>query len=247
MNTILEIKNLDKKYLDELVLNNINLKINAGDIVGIIGENGAGKSTLIQCILGLTKPSSGEILIKNLSIKEDEIATKKSLSYIPELPLLYSDLTVWEHLKLVAMAFEMKEEDFKIKATQLLKQFDLYEKRNSIPSTFSKGMKQKVAISCALIHHADILLVDEPFTGLDVSSVRDLKQMLIDLNKQGKTILIATHTLDAAEKICQRFLILRKGETLAEGTMQCIKQKIKIEREISLEELYFLLIEGRVQ
>jgi ABC-2 type transport system ATP-binding protein len=247
MSAILEVKDLCKKYSNELVLNDINLKIYPGEILGIIGENGAGKSTLIQCMLGLVKPSKGEIYIKDISIKEDEIAAKKSLSYIPELPLLYSDLTVWEHLRLVAMAFEMDENDFKKKGKALLQQFELYEKRNMIPSNFSKGMKQKVAISCALLHDADILLVDEPFTGLDVSSVRDLKQMLIDMNKEGKAIIIATHILDAAEKMCQRFLILKKGESLAQGTIETIKNKVEIKRDISLEELYFVLVEGREQ
>src|SRR5690554_4743729 len=143
MIAILEVKDLYKKYSNELVLNDINMKVYPGEILGVIGENGAGKSTLIQCILGLVNPTQGEILIKGISIKEDEIAAKKSLSYIPELPLLYSDLTVWEHLRLVAMAYEMEEKDFNEKGKSLLKQFELYEKRNMIPSNFSKGMKQK--------------------------------------------------------------------------------------------------------
>lgn len=244
MSAILEVKELYKKYSNELVLNDINLRIYPGEILGIIGENGAGKSTLIQCMLGLVKPSKGDILIKDISIKDDEIAAKKSLSYIPELPLLYSDLTVWEHLRLVAMAFEMDENDFKKKGKALLQQFELYEKRNMIPSNFSKGMKQKVAISCALLHDADILLVDEPFTGLDVSSVRDLKEMIMDLNEKGKSIIIATHILDAAEKMCQRFLILKQGETLAQGTIENIKSEVQINKDISLEELFLILVEG---
>src|SRR5690554_5590670 len=184
MIAILEVKDLYKKYSNELVLNDINMKVYPGEILGVIGENGAGKSTLIQCILGLVQPTRGEILIKDISMKEDEIAAKKALSYIPELPLLYSDLTVWEHLRLVGMAYELGKEEFEEKAKALLEGFHLYDKRNMIPTNFSKGMKQKVAISCVLLHDTDILLVDEPFTGLDVSSVRDLKTMLMDLHSR---------------------------------------------------------------
>lgn len=244
MTTILEIKNLWKKYSEGFVLKRINLKIESGQIIGIIGSNGAGKSTLIQCILGLNNPTKGDILIKNMSIKEEELAVKKALAYIPELPLLYSDLTVWEHLRLVAMAFGMKEQEFKEKAEALLQRFELLDKRNRIPSDFSKGMRQKVAISCALLHDADILLVDEPFTGLDVASTRDLRNMLKELNKKGKTIIIATHNLDAAEKMCESFLIMKEGEPLSQGTLKSIKVKSGLKQDSSLEDIYFALLEG---
>lgn len=244
MTAILEIKDLWKKYSEGFVLKGINLKIESGQIIGIIGSNGAGKSTLIQCILGLNNPTKGEILIKDMSIQEDELAVKKALAYIPELPLLYNDLTVWEHLRLVAMAFEMKEQEFKEKAEALLRRFELLDKRNRIPSDFSKGMRQKVAISCALLHDADILLVDEPFTGLDVASTRDLRHMLKELNKKGKTIIIATHNLDAAEKMCESFLIMKEGQTLSQGTLESIKVRSGLKEDSSLEDIYFSLLEG---
>ncbi|MCR1899674.1 ABC transporter ATP-binding protein [Irregularibacter muris] len=244
MSSIVEVRDLWKKYDEDWVLKNIHLEINKGEILGIIGENGAGKSTLIQHILGLIKPTKGEILIHDVPIAKDEISAKKSLSYIPELPLLYKDLTVWEHLKFVAMAFEMEENEFVHRGTNLLKRFGIWEKKNMIPSNFSKGMRQKVAVCCALIHDADILLIDEPFTGLDVRAVRDLKTIIADLHQEGKTIIIATHILDAAEKMCERFMILRKGEILAKGSLHEIKRQTKLAQNSSLEDIYFALWEG---
>lgn len=239
MTTILEIKDLWKKYGQDWVLKNVHLTVNKGEILGIIGENGAGKSTLIQHILGLVKPTKGEILIHNVSIAKDELAAKRSLSYIPELPLLYKDLTVWEHLKFVAMAFQLEEKEFLNKGKTLLTKFGLWDKRNMIPTNFSKGMRQKVAVCCALIHDADILLVDEPFIGLDVRAVRDLRTIIADLHKEGKTIIIATHLLDSAEKMCEKFVILQKGEILAKGSLYDIKNKIGMAQDSSLEDIYF--------
>lgn len=244
MKTVLEVRDLWKKYEQDWVLKGVNLEVFENQILGVIGENGAGKSTLIQSILGLVKPTKGDILIKGVPLSKDELGAKKSLSYIPELPLLYNDLTVWEHLKFVAMAFQMQERDFKEKGEKLLKNFGIWEKRNMLPTNFSKGMKQKVAVSCALLHDAELLLVDEPFTGLDVRAVRDLKRILLDLHKDGKTLIIATHILDAAEKMCDDFMILKKGQILAKGDLSSIKTNLSLSLESSLEDVYFSLIGG---
>ncbi len=242
---ILEVRDLWKRYQEDWVLKGINMEIEPGEILGLIGENGAGKSTLIQCIMGLVQPTKGTILIRNIPFREDEMGAKRSLAYIPEFPLLYSDLTVWEHLKFVAMAFDMDREVFEERAGELLREFQLYDRRNSIPTNFSKGMKQKVAISCALLHDAQILLVDEPFTGLDVSSVRDLKARLMDLNEQGKTLIIASHMLESAERMCRRFLVLKKGQCMTQGSLAQLRELAGLSKDSSLEEVYLSLVEGR--
>ena len=242
MKNCCEIRGLSKDFDGKLAVSDLSFEIRAGEILGLVGPNGAGKTTTIKCILGLLKPSSGEILANGVNLNEDKLLVKSMVSYIPEIPVLYDDLTVKEHLRFIAMAYGVERAEYDYRAEQLLKRFGMWESQDEIPTHFSKGMKQKVAILCALVHDAMLILADEPFGGLDPQAVRELKDIFLGVKKERKSILLATHLLDLAERICDRVVIINRGRNIAAGSLRELQNKAGLGPQATLEEIFLNLV-----
>ncbi|WP_371018995.1 ABC transporter ATP-binding protein [Pseudalkalibacillus sp. JSM 102089] len=213
-------------------LKNIEFNLNKGEIIGLIGANGAGKSTTIKSILGVIPHFQGEV----------EIDNEYKLSYIPEEPILYDKLTLWEHLSLAASSYDIPEEIWKIEAEELLKLFHLHPVRNKFPINFSKGMKQKTLIVLGFMIDPDIYIIDEPFIGLDPLAIRNLISLLQVKKREGASILMSTHVLDSAEKICDRFIILSQGEMLSSGDLKEIREESGQPDHTSLLDCFYYLM-----
>ncbi|SUO88729.1 ABC transporter ATP-binding protein [Streptococcus uberis] len=237
---MLKIENLTGGYLNIPVLKNISFTIEDGELVGLIGLNGAGKSTTIKEIIGLLKPYNGEITIDGLSIEQDNQNYRKKIGFIPETPSLYEELTLKEHIEITAMAYDIPVEKALERAESLLETYRLSDKLDWFPSLFSKGMKQKVMIICAFIIDPSLFILDEPFLGLDPLAIADLVSHLEEEKKKGKSILMSTHVLDSAEKMCDRFIILHKGQIKAQGTLEELRKSFG-QSGASLNDIYLML------
>lgn len=235
----LKVINLKKQYKKTEAVKDVSFHLNRGEIVGLTGPNGAGKTTTIKCILGLLRKAGGEILVDGQDSRSE--ASRYKLAYIPETPDIYPMLTVWEHLKFMALAYYLK--DWEKDAEEILKKFDLSDKRNELGKDLSKGMRQKVSICCALIHKPEVFLIDEPLIGLDPKAIRELKDAFKELRNEGKSLLISTHMLDSAEGLCDRVLVMKKGELIAEGTLDELREKMHASKESSLEDLFLEVTE----
>lgn len=239
---MLNIKNLIGGYVNIPVLKGISFDVADGELVGLIGLNGAGKSTTINEIIGLLTPYQGEILIDGLKLVADPAAYRKKIGFIPETPSLYEELTLKEHLETIALAYDIPKESVMERADRFLKLFRLEERLDWFPINFSKGMKQKVMIICALVIDPSLLIVDEPFLGLDPVAIQDLTDILAEEKGRGKSILMSTHVLDSAEKMCDRFVILHQGEIRAQGTLADLRSSFG-QPNASLNDIYLKLTE----
>ena len=237
---MLEIKNLTGGYVNIPVLKDVSFEVGDGQLIGLIGLNGAGKSTTINEIIGLLRPYAGEIRIDGLTLVASPSAYRKKIGYIPETPSLYEELTLREHIETVAMAYDLDQETVFARVTPLLKQFRLEEKLDWFPVHFSKGMKQKVMIICAFAVDPSLFIVDEPFLGLDPVAISDLIQLLNAEKEKGKSILMSTHVLDSAEKMCDAFVILHKGQVRAQGTLEELRTEFGM-ADADLNEIYLAL------
>ena len=240
----LVVEKLSKTYDDGTVaVKDLSFKLHDGEILGLIGPNGAGKTTTLKCLMNLVEPSEGEIRIKGFPAGTRE--AKASIAYIPEIPILYNDLTVREHLKFVTMAYRVPEKKALERIDCLLKEFDLQNRESETPINFSKGMRKKVSIMCALVHNAQVFLIDEPFTGLEPRAVQTLKNSILAAKEAGMSVLFSTHILDMAEKICDKFLILQNGIKIAEGSLVELRALAGFQnrKETTLEDIYIALTE----
>ena len=237
---MLEIKNLTGGYVHVPVLKDVSFTVESGKLVGLIGLNGAGKSTTINEIIGLLTPYSGEINIDGLTLRANPREYRQQIGYIPETPSLYEELTLREHIETVAMAYGIEQKLAFERVKPLLKMFRLDQKLDWFPVHFSKGMKQKVMIICAFVVDPSLFIVDEPFLGLDPLAISDLIQLLEVEKKKGKSILMSTHVLDSAEKMCDSFVILHKGQVRAKGDLQELREVFAMP-QASLNDIYLAL------
>lgn len=237
---MLKIENLTGGYVNIPVLKNISFEVNDGELVGLIGLNGAGKSTTINEIIGLLTPYQGQITLDGLTLANNQADYRKKIGFIPETPSLYEELTLREHLETVAMAYDLEFEAAMARAKELLKLFRLSDKLDWFPINFSKGMKQKVMIICAFMVNPSLFIVDEPFLGLDPLAISDLTDLLAQEKAKGKAILMSTHVLDAAEKMCDRFVILHHGQVRAVGNLAELREAFGQE-DASLNDIYIAL------
>ncbi|HZH99213.1 MAG TPA: ABC transporter ATP-binding protein [Fimbriimonadaceae bacterium] len=236
---MLQAIHLVKEYRNFRAVNDISFQINPGEIVGLLGPNGAGKTTALRCMAGILRPTYGQILINGHDIVQDQARAKAGLAFVPELPSLYELLTVDEHLRFVAMCFNSLD-IYEQRKDELLDRYHLSQKKNELVATLSKGMKQKLAIACAFVHNANVLMLDEPIIGIDPAGVAEVKAELVRAKQAGCTILVSTHLLDTAERLCDRVLILARGKKVAEGTLAELQTMSSMEGE-SLEEVFLKL------
>jgi len=201
------------------VIRDIRFSISQNELVGLIGSNGAGKSTTIKSILGLLKDFKGEVRF---------LGAGQNYAYIPEQPILYEQLTFWEHLELAASAYEMERSYFVEHAENLVRRFRMEEVKHHLPASFSKGMQQKIMLILGFLIKPDVYVVDEPFVGLDPRATKEFLDMLDEERQRGAAILMSTHVLDTAEKICDRFVMLNNGSIIAQGNLAEIQKICKL-------------------
>jgi ABC-2 type transport system ATP-binding protein len=213
---MLEVKGLTKRYSGLLAVDKVSFTVNRGEVVGYLGPNGSGKSTTVNMIVGLLQPGSGTITLNDRSQADDPVAYKERIGYVPEEPFLYTHLTASEYLTLVGRLRRLPEEALDRKVMELLKLFLLWDARYSTMTAFSKGMRQRVLLAAALLHNPDLLVLDEPFSGLDVNASLLFQSLITMFAAQGRMILFSTHRFDMVEKVCTRALILSKGRLVAE-------------------------------
>lgn len=228
---MIEIKNVSKTYNGKKkVLKNISFKIESGEIFAFIGHNGAGKTTMIKCIMGILDFEEGDILVDNKSIKEEPLECKRIMAYVADNPDLYENMKAIDFINFICDMYEVSEDIRRENTLKYAKIFEIEDKLNDDISSFSHGMKQKIALIAALAHDPKVLIMDEPFVGLDPKAVYDMKEIMRDMAKDGKTIFFSTHILDVAEKLCDRVAIIKDGTIVKVGKMKDIKGDESLEQ-----------------
>ncbi|MEW5901092.1 MAG: ABC transporter ATP-binding protein [Acidobacteriota bacterium] len=236
---ILELKGITKKFSIFPVVRNVSFSAGSGEILGYLGPNGAGKTTTIRMLAGLLDPTEGEIYLDGKNIKKDITAYKAKIGYVPEQSEIYPHLSALDYLLLVGRLRRLPEAGLKDKIIAFLKLFGLYEDMDAPISSYSKGMRQKVLLAAALLHDPSILLLDEPLSGLDVTTAMVVKDIVHRLAREDKIILYSSHVLEVTEKICTRIIILHKGEIVANDSVDSLRQLMKLP---SLEEIFSQLV-----
>lgn len=243
--SILELSGVTGGYTRKPVIHDLNFKLEAGELVGLVGLNGAGKSTAIKHIIGIMQEQKGEIRINGKTMQEDMDAYRSSFSYIPETPVLYDELTLKEHLELTAMAYGIDLQTMRERTAPLLREFRMEKRLNWFPAHFSKGMRQKVMIMCAFLVNPSLYIIDEPFVGLDPLGIHSLLQQMEKRKREGAAILMSTHILSTVEKYCDRIILLHEGRVFATGTMEDLRQQFN-RPTASLDDLYVAMAEGQM-
>ena len=220
---MIEIKNVTKKYGNKKALDNVSFTVNDGDIFAFIGHNGAGKTTLIKSIVGIHDFDSGDILIDGMSIKDNSLECKKLMAYVPDNPEVYEKMKAIDFINFICDMYEVPLEERTNNIKKYAEIFDMTDKLNDTIESYSHGMKQKVVLISALSHNPKILIMDEPFVGLDPKAVFDIKEILNELVKDGKIVFYSTHILDVAEKLCSRVAIIKNAKLIKSGSMKEIK------------------------
>lgn len=219
--SILEIRNYTKVYGEgKKAADNVSLTVEAGDIYGFIGHNGAGKSTTIRAVVGVMDFTEGEIYIDGHSVKNEPVECKKITAYIPDNPDLYDNLTGIQYLNFIADVFEISADERKASIQKYADMFEITKDLGDLIGSYSHGMKQKVAIISALIHNPKLLVLDEPFVGLDPKATFTLKQIMHELCENGTAVFFSTHVLEVAEKLCNKIAIIKSGKIITSGTTE---------------------------
>ena len=237
---MLEIKNFSKSYGNgKKAADDVNITVNAGDIFGFIGHNGAGKSTTIRAVVGVLEFEEGDIFIDGHSVKDEPMECKKVTAYIPDNPDLYENLTGMQYLYFIADIFGIGEKERKERIDLYSRKLEITDALGDLISSYSHGMKQKVAIISALIHEPKLLVLDEPFVGLDPKAAFALKEIMHDLCEKGSAVFFSTHVLDVAQKLCNRIGIIKQGKMVATGDID------DIIGEQSLEEVFLEVTDSK--
>ena len=233
---MLKIENLTKKYGDKSAIDNLNLEVQDGEIFGFIGHNGAGKTTTIKCMVGILEFDNGNIYINGNSIKDEPLKCKKDIAYIPDNPDIYENLTGFSYLNFVADIFEIDKKTREERINKYAEAFEIKNELQDLISSYSHGMKQKLVIISALIHTPKLLILDEPFVGLDPKASFTLKEIMKEITKEGAAIFFSSHVLEVVEKLCDKVGIIKEGKLITYGTVEEVKGNE------SLEEVFLELI-----
>ena len=226
---MVEIKGLCKSYDNKRVVDNLDLTINDGEIYGFIGHNGAGKTTTIKCLIGILSFEKGEILIDGLSIRDKPIECKRKIAYIPDNPDLYNYMSGIDYLNFIGDVFNVANDDRVKRIDKYAGIFELTDSLANPISSYSHGMRQKLAIIAAWLHEPDLIVMDEPFVGLDPKASHDLKMMMREFCDRGGSIFFSTHVLEVAEKLCDKVAIIKQGQLIKSGTMEEVRGDSSLE------------------
>jgi len=236
---MLEVRALSKHYPGVVALDEVSFFARPGEVTGYLGPNGSGKSTTVKMLTGMIEPTSGEILYRGRRIRDWMLDYKRLIGYVPEEPHLYTHLTGSEYLELVGQLRAIPEAALAHKIEQFLRLFSLWEDRYTPMSSYSKGMRQKVLIAAALLHNPEIVILDEPLSGLDVNSSMVLRSLIQALAAEGKVVLFSSHVLEVVEKICTHVVILRKGRAVANDSISKLRELMSLP---SLEDIFSELV-----
>ncbi|MDO4377793.1 MAG: ABC transporter ATP-binding protein [Erysipelotrichia bacterium] len=231
---MLNIEHLVKIYGDKKAVDDLSLMVNAGEIYGFIGHNGAGKTTTLKSVVGILQFDCGEITINGISIKKEPLLCKKQIAYIPDNPDLYEYMTGIKYLNFIADVFELSEAERTVSIEKYARLFEMSDSLGQAIAAYSHGMKQKLAIIAAWMHHPKLIVMDEPFVGLDPKASHLLKQMMREFCNEGGAIFFSTHVLEVAEKLCDKVAIIKNGKLIKQGTMEEVKGDDTLE-EVFLE------------
>jgi ABC-2 type transport system ATP-binding protein len=214
---MITVRNLTKLYGDFPAVRLLSFDVKPGEVLGLVGPNGAGKTTTLRCLAGIIPPSQGTIVVAGHDMRHDAIAAKRALAFIPDEPHLFEYLSVEEHLRFIARLYGVAEVEARMPA--LLQELELAEKRRALPGELSRGMRQKLAIACGLLHEPSALILDEPLTGLDPGGMRRMRETIQTRAANGAAVILSSHLLNLVEELCDTLLVVRRGEAVAFGTM----------------------------
>jgi len=235
-----ELNGVVKRYSEILAVDNVDLNVKQGEIFGLLGPNGSGKSTTLKTLLGLVQPDSGSVNVLGIDVQKDVVAVKLQVGYVPESPRLYEFLTGIEYLDFIGDIYGMKTEVKRARINEYLKALELEGREGDMISSYSEGMKQKVALISAFLHRPRLLILDEPLSGLDPRSARIVKDLLHELKAQGVTTLMSTHILEIAQALCDRIAIMYQGRLIALGSMDELRQRASMP-DSGLEDIFLKL------
>ncbi len=239
---MIAVEGLTKVYGGLKAVDNLSFSVSGGEVVGLIGPNGAGKTSTLKCMVGIQAPSAGAVRIAGHDIVTDATEAKRRLAFMPDEPQLFEYLTVREHLGLVGRLYGVT--DVERRASSLLQELELAGKEKSLPGELSRGMKQKLAIACGLLHEPSALLFDEPLTGLDPIGIKRMKQTIVSRARGGAAVVVSSHLLHLVEEICTRILIINKGVKIADGTLEELAARADLASGDSDLEQIFLRATG---
>ncbi|AEI45613.1 ABC transporter ATP-binding protein [Paenibacillus mucilaginosus] len=237
---LLEVNGLQKKWGEKRVIHDVSFEVHAGEVFGILGPNGAGKTTTLKIITGLLRPDEGKCLFEGNDMAVKSLEVKRNIGYISDASNLYENLTGREYVQFMARLWDVRQTDYLAGFEELVPLLGLEEKIDQFIRTYSKGMKQKAALLGALIHRPQLLILDEPLTGLDPESNRQIKDYLKQYAKLGNSIIFSTHILEAAEKLCNRILIMKEGRSIAVGTIEELRRHT-VSDDLDLEDIFLAL------
>ena len=240
---MLETRNLNKSFGAVPVTRDVSLTLERGERRVILGPNGAGKTTTIKTLVGLLKPTSGMVKVQGFDVQKQPLQAKHVAGFIPDKPFIYEKLTGREFLQFSAGLYQVKTSEVEMRIAQLLEMFELTEWANELVESYSHGMRQKLVMSASLIHQPQVLVVDEPMVGLDPKGARLVKQIFKEICAKGTTIFMSTHTLEIAEQMCDHIGIIQKGEIIAQGTIEELRQQAKTS-QTNLEDIFLELTGG---
>ena len=222
---MIQTEHLTRRYGPKVALDDLNLRVEPGEILGFLGPNGAGKSTTVKVLTGMIRPSGGRAVVAGFDIVEQPMEAKKRIGYVPESAALYDGLTAAEYLELIACLYHLDPKTMHARSGELLELFGLAADQDRRMTEFSKGMRQKVLIAAALMHRPEVLFLDEPLDGLDANAALIVKEVLKQLAGQGRTILFSSHILDVVERMCTRIVIINHGRQIVDGTAEQIREQ----------------------
>jgi len=236
--SMLNVEGLTKFYGETEAVRDLSFRVDAGRILGLVGPNGAGKTTTLRIVSGILPETRGRIEIGGQDLKSNPVGAKSLLAYVPDMPNPFDNLTVMEHLRFTAAVYGVP--DVESRAARLLDEFELTPKRDALASELSRGMKQKLAISCAYLHDPKLILLDEPLTGLDPRGIRTMIDSIREQARRGAAVVVSSHLLELVEKVCETVLILHRGRKVLDGTLDEIRAAItELQKEASLEQIFF--------
>jgi ABC-2 type transport system ATP-binding protein len=234
---MIEVEGLTKRYGNFTAVQDLALRVRPGEVLGLVGPNGAGKTSTLRCLAGIIPATSGTIRIAGFNLADDPVAAKRALAFFPDEPRLFEYLTVRQHLNFVARIYGVSQHE--AKAQPLLEEFEIADKADQLPGELSRGMKQKLAIACGLLHGPSVMFFDEPLTGLDPLGIRRMKNSILSRARAGAAIVLSSHLLHLLEEVCSHVLILKKGTKLADGTLaEVAAQFSQGESDVSLEDVF---------
>jgi ABC-2 type transport system ATP-binding protein len=234
---MIDVQGLTKNYGEFLAVDDLSFTVNPGEVMGLVGPNGAGKTTTLRCLTGIIPATRGSVRLCGVDLASAPVEAKRSLAFFPDEPRLFEHLSVWQHLVFVAHLYQVSE--YAPRAEALLAQFSLLEKRHALPGELSRGMKQKLALACGLLHQPRVILFDEPLTGLDPAGIRATKDTFRQLAAGGAAVLLSSHLLSLLEEVCTHVLILKAGRKVADGTLAEVRTRFAAHPDASLEDVFF--------